>query len=93
MEERVFAVSVPTTGQVGDLPHALRFRFTTIRPVQIRATVNGLCLPECEYISSGKHGRELGVQVRFWSYEDPGTASVNPDHRQLNRNYSCCRFS
>jgi 2-polyprenyl-3-methyl-5-hydroxy-6-metoxy-1,4-benzoquinol methylase len=108
--ERVFAVSVPTTGQVGDLPHTLRFRFTTIRPVRIRAIVNGLCLPECEYISSGEHtytqpipptvlagdhlsirfeldkaldpspadGRELGVQVKFWSYEEPVPQALTP---------------
>jgi tRNA (mo5U34)-methyltransferase len=106
--ERVFAVL--TTGQVGDLPHMLRFRFTTIGPVRIQATVNGACLPECEYISSGEHtytqpippaaltsdrlsirfeldkalapspadARELGVQVKFWSYEDPVPRALTP---------------
>jgi hypothetical protein len=109
--ERVFAVL--TTGQVGNLPHMLRFRFTLrdeLVPLRIRATVNGACLPECEYVSSGEHtytqpippnaltgdsvsirfeldkalepstadGRELGVQVKFWSYEDPVPRALTP---------------
>jgi len=106
--ERVFAVL--TTRQAGNLPLTLRFRFTTIGPVRIRATVNGACLPECEYISAGEHtytqpippealtgdsvsirfeldkalapsavdGRELGVQVKFWSYEDPAPRALTP---------------
>jgi hypothetical protein len=104
--ERVFAVVLKPG-------HTLRFRFTIpqeLGPFRIQATVNGSCLPECEYLSSGEHtytqpipptaltsdhflirfeldkalrpsesdARELGVQVKFWSYEDPVPRALSP---------------
>jgi hypothetical protein len=67
--ERVFAVILKasswdgspigpvsaTPTQVGNLPHTLRFRFTSIGPVRIQVTVDGQRLPVCEYASSGEH--------------------------------------
>jgi tRNA (mo5U34)-methyltransferase len=106
--ERVFSVLLRCPGSATP---TLRFRFTLpdeLGPVRIRAVVNGICLPECEYISSGEHSyihpippvtgdqvsirfeldkalgpsaadrREIGVQVKFWSYEDPVPRALTP---------------
>jgi hypothetical protein len=85
----------------------LRFRFTSIGPVRIQATVDGERLPASEYASSGEHvylqpirltsesvsirfeldkalapssadRRELGVQVKFWSYDDSVPRALTP---------------
>jgi tRNA (mo5U34)-methyltransferase len=106
--ERVFSVLLKRPASVTP---TLRFRFTLpdeFGPIRIRATLNGICLPECEYVSSGEHTytqtippltgdpisirfeldkalepspadrRELGVQVKFWSYEDPLPRALTP---------------
>jgi tRNA (mo5U34)-methyltransferase len=106
--ERVFSVLLKRHASVTP---TLRFRFTLpdeLGPVRMQAAVNGVCLPECEYISSGEHTytqliplvtgdpmsirfeldkalepspadrRELGVQVKFWSYEDPIPRALSP---------------